>query len=313
MKNEIKVFAGRPSRQLATAICNGLAIPLGQAEIFKFSNDNTFVKINENVREADVFIVQTSTAPVDQNLMELLIMADALRRASAARITAVLPYYPYGRSDKKDQPRVPITARLVADLLIAAGVNRVITLDLHAPQIQGFFTVPLDNLTASNLLCDHQAGLAIPNMVVVATDAGSAKKANYYARRLRVPMAIMDKRRYGNDDSAHIENFIGDIEGRNAVIFDDEVDTAGTISETVRALVAEGAKDIYVACTHPVLSGPAVQRLRQAPIKKMIVTDSIPLSQEKSLPFLEVISTAPLFAEAIRRVHEGLSVSVLFT
>lgn len=308
----LKVFAGSPTVPLARRICDELGIELGDSTILKFSNDNTFIKINENVRQYDVFVVQTSCPPVDQNLMEALIMIDALRRASAARITAVLPLYPYGRSDKKDQPRIPITARLVADLLMTAGADRVVTVDLHSPQIQGFFTIPLDHLTAGNLLVDYFLNLEIPDLVVVAPDAGAAKEADVYARWMNAPLAIMDKRRTANDDAAAVANFIGEIKGRNALIIDDEISTAGTIVEVVKALKGHGANKIYVGCTHPVFSGPAVDRLRNAAIEELVVTDTVPLPEHCDIPNLTVLSIAPLLAQAIKRIHEGQSVSVLF-
>ena len=312
MVGELKIFAGKASEDLAERICTHLAIPLGTRTVKQFSNDNTFVKITENVRECDVFVIQTSCPPVDHNLMELLITIDALRRASAKRITAVLPLYPYARSDKKDQPRVPITARLVADLLTTAGADRIITIDLHSPQIQGFFTIPLDHLTAADLLYSYIAEKNIPDLVVVATDAGFAKEASVYARWLNAPLAIMDKRRSGNDDKATVHNFIGNVADKNVVIFDDEIDTGGTIKETVKALKHAGAKDVYIGCTHAVFSGPAVERLRECHATELIVTDTVPLPHSCELECLTVLSVAPMLAEAIRRVHGGESLSSLF-
>lgn len=311
MRSELKVFSGRATGHLAGEICSHLGIPLGEAEVFKFSNDNTFVRIKENVREADVFVVQTSVPPVDEALMELLIMIDALKRASARRITAILPYYPYARSDKKDQPRVPITAKLVADLLTIAGANRVVTVDLHADQIQGFFSIPVDHLTAASLLGDYFARKNLEHPVVVATDAGSAKKANRYAKRLRAPLALMDKRRLGNEDRVEITCFIGDVLGRQAIILDDEIDTAGTLVEAIHCLERSGVLEIYAGCTHPVLSGPAVERLSQLPIKELVVTNSVPLG-DKHPPNVTVLSIAPMLAQAIRRIHTGESISSLF-
>lgn len=310
MARQLKVFAGQASEALAAEICQHLDIPLGKREIIQFSNDNTFVKISENVRDCDVFVVQTSCPPVNHNLVELLIMMDALRRASAQRITAVLPFYPYARSDKKDQPRIPITARLVADLLTTAGADRVVTVDLHSPQIQGFFTIPLDHLTAADMLCSYFQEKQIPDLVVVATDAGGAKKAASYARLLNTPLAIMDKRRSSNDDSATIHHFIGDVKDKNALILDDEIDTGGTVKETVQALRNAGVKDVYVGCTHPVFSGPAVERLSACSAKEFVVTNTLP--SPKCMPNLTVLSIAPLLAEAIKRINEGESVSTLF-
>jgi ribose-phosphate pyrophosphokinase len=309
---KMKVFAGQATEPLAAEICQHLGIDLGQREVIQFSNDNTFVKINENVRECDVFVVQTACPPINHNLMELLIMIDALSRASAHRITAVLPFYPYGRSDKKDQPRVPITARLVADLLTTAGADRVVTVDLHSPQIQGFFTIPLDHLTAADMLCDYFMEKGIEDLVVVATDAGGAKKAAAYAERMNAPLAIGDKRRQGNNDKATIANFIGDVKDKNCVILDDEIDTGGTVRETAKALRAAGAKDIYVGCSHPVFSGPAIDRLLESNLKEIVVTNTLPVPQAERLSNLKVLSVGPIIAETIRRINEGESVSTLF-
>ncbi len=312
MMGELKVFAGQATESLTAEICQHLGLSLGKREIIQFSNDNTFVKINENVRECDVFVVQTSYKPVNHNLMELLVMLDALRRASARRITAVLPLYPYARTDKKDQPRVPITARLVADLLTTAGADRVVAIDLHSSQIQGFFTIPLDHLTAADMLCSYFHNKQIEDLTVVATDAGGAKKASVYAKWLDAPLAIMDKRRSGNDDKAVVAHFIGDVRGKNAVILDDEIDTAGTIRETVKALRQAGAKDIYVGCTHAVFSGPAVDRLEECDLKELVVTNTVPTTRAKNLSCLTVLSVAPILAQAIDRIHRGESVSTLF-
>jgi ribose-phosphate pyrophosphokinase len=312
MMGELKVFAGQATESLTAEICKQLGLSLGKREIIQFSNDNTFVKISENVRDCDVFVVQTSCPPVNHNLMELLVMLDALRRASARRITAVLPLYPYARSDKKDQPRVPITARLVADLLTTAGADRVVAIDLHSSQIQGFFTIPLDHLTAADMLCSYFHNKGIEDLTVVATDAGGAKKASVYAKWLDAPLAIMDKRRSGNDDKAMVANFIGDVRGKNAVILDDEIDTAGTVKETVKALRKAGAKDIYVGCTHAVFSGPAVERLEECNLKELVVTDTVPTTRAKNLSCLKVLSVAPMLAQAIDRIHRGESVSTLF-
>jgi ribose-phosphate pyrophosphokinase len=306
------VFSCSSSQKLASEICHHLGISLGEGEILQFSNDNTFVRIKENVRECDVYVVSTSCPPVNHNLMELLIVIDALRRASARRITAVLPLFPYGRSDKKDQPRIPITARLVADLLTTAGASRVVTIDLHSPQIQGFFTIPLDHLTAADLLTDYFRKKNIPNLVVVATDAGGAKKAATYAEWLNAPLAIMDKRRSGNDDKARVANFIGDVRGKNALILDDEIDTGGTIQAAVHALREAGAKEVYVGCTHAVCSGPAVERLASCCLQEIVITDTLPLRFKENLDNLTVLSVAPLLAQTIRRINQGESVSTLF-
>jgi ribose-phosphate pyrophosphokinase len=312
MAGQLKVFAGQATEPLAAEICQQLGINLGKREIIQFSNDNTFVKINENVRDCDVFVVQTSCPPVNHNLMELLIMLDALRRASPRRITVVLPLYPYARSDKKDQPRVPISARLVADLLTTAGANRILTVDLHSSQIQGFFTIPLDHLTAADMLCSYFESKQIEDLVVVATDAGGAKKASVYAKWMNSPLAIMDKRRVGNNDQAMVANFIGDVKNKNVVILDDEIDTAGTVKETVKALHKAGAKDIYVGCTHAVFSGPAVERLAECNLKELVITNTVPTGHAQSLPSLHVLSVAPMLSEAISRINRGESVSTLF-
>jgi len=312
MIGELKIFAGRASEELANKICAELGLSLGTRVAKQFSNDNTFVKITENVRECDVFVIQTSCPPVNHNLMELLITIDALRRASAKRITAVLPLYPYARSDKKDQPRIPITARLVADLITTAGADRVITIDLHSPQIQGFFTIPMDHLTAADLLYSYIAEKNISDLVVVATDAGFAKEASVYARWLNAPLAIMDKRRTGNDDKAVVHQFIGNVTGKNVVIFDDEIDTAGTVKETVKALKEAGAKEIYIGCTHAVFSGPALSNLHECHATELIVTDTVPLPAKHNLDCLKVLSVAPMLAQAITRIHNGESVSTLF-
>lgn len=307
-----KIFAGRASQYLAEAICTGLGETMGQADIRKFRNDNTFVQIKENVRAADVYVVQTSCPPVDENLMELLIMLDALRRASAGRLTAVLPYYPYVRSDKKDQPRVPITARLVADLLTTAGADRVVTVDLHAAQIQGFFSVPLDHLTTANLFCDYMKAKQLSAPVAVATDAGAAKKALGFARGIGAPLAIMEKHRHGNSDSVEIASFIGDVHGRQAIIYEDEISTGSTILGAVDVLHQQGAAEIYVCAPHGVFSAGALDRLAQAGIREVITTDTIPHPAETLPPMVTQLSVAPLLADAISRIHSGASISDLF-
>lgn len=307
-----KLFAGRATETLARAICQHLGEPLGSATAFKFKNDNTFLQIHENVRDCDVFVIQSSSPPVDENLMELLIMLDALRRASAARLTAVLPYYPYVRSDKKDQPRVPITARLVADLLVTAGANRVVTVDLHAAQIQGFFAVPLDHLTTVNLFCDYirRKGLSAP--VVVATDAGAAKRALGFARKLNAPLAIMEKHRLGNTEAVEVTSFIGDVRGRQAIIFEDEIAAGSTVLGAAQVLLEQGAEAIYVCAPHGVLSAGASERLAASSIKEIIITDTIPHPPGTLSPKITVLSAAQLFAEAIDRIHTGRSISQLF-
>ncbi|MBI4301122.1 MAG: ribose-phosphate pyrophosphokinase [Chloroflexi bacterium] len=310
--DELKVFTGNAHPVLAEAICGYLKIPLGQLDVFQFSNENIFVRILENVRQRDVFVVQTGSSPVNQNLMELLIMIDAMKRASAARITAVIPYYPYSRTDKKDQPRVPITARLVADLLTVAGANRVLTVDLHAGQIQGFFNIPVDELSAIYLLSDYFRKKALPNLVVVAADPGTAKRARNFADRLHAPLAIIEKRRIGNTQKTEAYNVIGDVRDMSALIVDDEIDTGSTIVEAVSALKKAGAIEVYACCTHPVFSDPAIQRLAASPLKEVVVTDTIPLSEKKRLDKITVLSLSPLLGEAIHRIHTGSSVGELF-
>jgi ribose-phosphate pyrophosphokinase len=308
----LKVFGGRATLELTAAICSCLGQEPGRAEIIKFSNDNTFVRILESVREADVFVVQSSSPPVDEALMELLILVDALRRASARRVTAVLPYFPYVRSDKIDQPRVPITARLVADLLVTAGVNRVVTVDLTADQIQGFFTVPVDHLTAQPILARHFKALSLSKPVVVAPDPGAVKRAQRFAQRLDAPVAFVDKRRVGGEAEVKATTVVGDVRSCEAILFDEEVDRGGSAIEATGLLLRHGALGVHLACTHAVLSGPAVERLSGAPLRSVVVTDSVPVPARKRWPNLTVLSIAPLLAETIRRIHCGDSVSVLF-
>ncbi len=309
---ELKVFTGNANQKLAKAVTEYLHIPLGQCEVFKFSNDNTFVRILENVRERDTFVIQPICAPVNDNLVELLIMIDALKRASAERITAIVPYYGYGRSDRKDQPRVPITARLVADLLTVAGASRLLTVDLHSAQIQGFFNIPVDELTAINILGDYVKNKNLTNLTVVASDFGISKRARDIARRLNAPLAIVEQKRLDNKDHKEALNLIGEIDGRNALIVDDEVDTAGTLINVVNMLREHGAIDIYSCATHPVFSGPAVERIASSCLKEMIVTDSIPVNGSKKLDKITVLSIAPLLGEAISRIHTGQSVGEMF-
>lgn len=312
MYQELRVFSGNAHPDLAQAICDYLEMPLGQCEAFKFSNENIFVRFCENIRARDVFLVQPIVSPVNDRLMELFVMIDAAKRASAGRITAVVPYYAYGRSDKKDQPRVPITARLVANFMETAGADRLLTVDLHAGQIQGFFNIPVDELTALYILSRYFKDKGIPNLTVVSTDVGDAKRARNVADRLDVPLAIVEKRRIGNEQRAEAVNIIGEVKGRNALIVDDEVDTGSTLVATMDLLQKQGAVDIYACCTHPVLSGPAVERIEQSPTRELVVTDTIPLPVEKHLPKITVLSLAPLLGEAIQRIHTGHSVGELF-
>jgi len=310
--DELKVFAGNAHPALATGVCEHLGIPLGQAEVFEFSNENIFVRILENVRERDVFVVQPICSPVNKNLMVLLIMLDALRRASAERITAVVPYYGYGRTDKKDQPRVPITARLIADLITVAGANRLLTVDLHAGQIQGFFTIPVDELTAFYILSNYFEDKAMEDLVVVATDIGISKRARDLAERLNTPLAIIEKRRVGNIGTAETLNVIGEVEGMRTLLFDDEIDTAASLVAAVSALEERGAKEIYTCCTHPVFSGPAIQRIAASRVKEVVATDTIPIPEGKKNEKITVLSIASLLGEAIHRIHAGLSVGAMF-
>lgn len=312
MIDELKVLTGNAHPALAQGICDYLGIPLGKAEVFEFSNENIFIRILENVRERDVFAIQPISSPVNKSLMELLIMLDALKRASAARITAVVPYYAYGRTDKKDQPRVPITARLIADLLTVAGANRLLTVDLHAGQIQGFFTIPVDELTALYILNNYFREKALKNLVVVATDIGISKRARDFAERLNAPLAIIEKRRVGNVDKAETLNIIGDVTGKRAVLFDDEIDTAGSLIAAADALEKAEAKEIYACCTHPVFSGPAIERIAKSSVKEVVVTDTIPIPETKRNEKITVLSIAPLLGEAIHRIHSGLSVGAMF-
>ncbi len=312
MANELKVFTGNTHPALAQAICDYLGIPLGKAEVFEFSNENIFVRILENVRGRDVFIVQPISSPVNKSLMELLIMIDAAKRASAERITAVIPYYGYSRTDKKDQPRVPITARLVADLITVAGANRVLTVDLHAGQIQGFFNIPVDELTALYILSNYFAEKKFDDLVVVATDIGITKRARDMATRLNTPLAIIEKRRIGNIDKTETLTVIGEVEGMRALLIDDEIDTGGSIVAAASALAERGAREIYACCTHPIFSGSAVQRIAQSPLKEVVVTDTVPVPPEKRIEKIKILSMASLIGEAIHRIHTGLSVGAMF-
>ena len=310
--DELKVFTGNGHPELAKSVCEYLDIPLGQAEVFKFANDNTFVRIHENIRQRDVFIVQPTCYPVNDNLMELLIMIDACKRASAGRITAVVPYYGYGRTDKKDQPRVPITARLVADLLTAAGADRLLTVDLHAGQIQGFFNIPVDELTTLPLLGDYFAAKEIQDLVVVAVDIGISKKARDIAEHLGAPLAIIEKRRMNNNDVSETMNVIGEVEGKTSLVFDDEIVTGGSIVNAAKALYEQGVKDVFCCVTHPVLSKDGSEIMAKSKFSEVVVTDTIPMPPEKRNGKFTILSVAPLLGEAIYRIHKGQSVGDLF-
>ena len=309
---DLKVFTGNAHPGLANDICAYLGIGLGQCEVFKFSNDNTFARILENVREKDVFLVQPISPPVNDNLMEMLILVDAAHRASAGRITAVIPHYGYGRTDKKDQPRVAITARMIADFYTVAGADRVLTVDLHAGQIQGFFSIPVDELTAVPMLAGYFQHLKGNNLVVVATDVGDAKRARDMARILDAPIAIVEKHRISNEDRVEAVNLIGEVEGKTALIVDDEIGSGGTVIAAVNALKERGAGDIYCSVTHALLSGNATSLLESSGLKETVVTDTIPVSDEKRYSGLQVLSVASLLGEAIHRIHSGLSVGAMF-
>src|SRR6202049_3018775 len=310
--DDLSVFTGNANRPLAAAICKHLRIPLGDADVFQFSNENIFVKINDNVRGRDVFVIQPFSFPVNRSIMELLIMIDALKRASATRITAVIPYYAYGRTDKKDQPRVPITARLIADCITVAGAHRVVTMDMHAGQIQGFFNIPVDELTAQIIEARYFVEKRMNDIAVVAADEGFAKKARNLADRLNAPLAIVEKRRQGNNSIAEAMGIIGTVEGKHALIVDDEIDTAGSLTQAVRVVLEQGARHVFCCATHSIFSGPAIERLKSSPIKEIVITDSIPLTDQKRLPNMTVLSVAELFAGAISRIHDGRSVTELF-
>jgi ribose-phosphate pyrophosphokinase len=311
--DELKVFTGNANPALAKAVTEYLETPLGNCEVFEFSNENIFVRILDNVRERDTFVIQPICSPVNKNLVELLIMIDALKRASAGRITAVVPYYAYGRTDKKDQPRVPITARLVADLLTVAGASRILTVDLHNPQIQGFFNIPIDELTALYLLSDYFKNKNLNNnLVIVATDFGISKRARDVAARLNAPLAIMEKRRLDNAGHTETLNVIGEVEGKVALTIDEEIDTGGSLINTVNALLEQGATEVYACATHPVFSGSAIQKIASSPVKEVVVTDTIPVTGNKKLDKITVLPIAPLLGEAIKRIHTGQSIGALF-
>jgi ribose-phosphate pyrophosphokinase len=310
--DELKVFSGNAHPALAREIAEYLGITVGAADVMQFTNENTFVRIQENVRERDIFVVQPISSPVNSNLVELLIMIDALKRASAHRITAVIPYYGYGRSDRKDQPRVPITARLFADLLTVAGAHRVLTVDLHSSQIQGFFNIPVDELTAVGLLSEYIRKGDFKDLVAVAADIGATKRARDVATRLDVPLAIMEKRRLGNNDKTETLNVIGEVKGKTALIVDDEIDTAGSLMNVTNTLLDRGALEVYACATHPIFSGPAVDRIAGGKLKKIIVTNTVPPKDGKLSDKVIYLSIAPLLGEAIRRIHTGQSVGAMF-
>ena len=312
MPGDMAVFTGNAHPELARAICRHLEMPLGECEVFEFSNENIFVRYLENIRERDVFLIQPICPPVNTRLMELFIMIDAAKRASAGRITAVIPYYGYGRSDKKDQPRVPITARLIANFLEVAGADRVLTVDLHAGQIQGFFNIPLDELTALPLLAEYFRSLNLKDATVVATDVGGAKGARDVAARLGADLAIVDKRRISNNERAEAMNLIGDVQDRDCIVVDDEILTGGTIASSVRLLHERGARSVHVGCVHALFAPRAFERLDTPEIAEMVFTDTVPVAGEFRSTPARVLSIAPLLGDAIERIHTGGSVGELF-
>ena len=312
LDNKAIVLSGRGNLDLAAKIADYLGTDLGEMKLFNFSDGEQYCQVLDNVRGQDVFVIQPTCQPVNDNLIELLLIIDALKRSSSRRINAVIPYYGYARQDRKDKPRVPISSRLVADLLETAGASRILCVDVHASQIQGFFSVPVDHLFAAPVLISHIAEMGLPALTVVSPDAGGVERARAYAKRLKAALAIVDKRREVAN-VAEVMNVIGDVVGQTCVIVDDIVDTAGTLCETVKALYQKGAKAVYAACTHPVLSGPAVDRLNASAIVKILCTNTIPIGDKKErCPKIEVLSVAPLLGEAIRRIHEESSVSSLF-
>jgi ribose-phosphate pyrophosphokinase len=310
---QLKIFSGTANPELSKRIAEVIGVPLGQVQIRRFADGEIFVEVDENVRGMDVFVIQPTCLPVNENLMELLIMIDTLKRASADRITAVIPYYGYARQDRKVQPRTPITSKLVADLFTAAGANRILAVDLHAGQIQGFFNIPFDHLYATPIfLEDILKGKKLSDLIIVSPDAGGTERARAYAKRLNADLAIIDKRRTGPNQS-EVMNLIGDVSGKNAVIVDDIVDTAGTLTQAAKAIMEKKAKSVIAVCTHPVLSGEAVKRINESPIETMVVSDTIPLGPKAGKSDkIRVLTVARLLAEAIKRIHTGESVSSLF-
>lgn len=308
---KLKVFTCNANPTLARDIVDHIGLPLGNSQVVHFSDGEVQIKLNESVRGADVFVIQSTCAPVNENLMELLVMVDALKRASAKSINVVLPYYGYARQDRKARARDPITAKLVANLIEVAGAHRVITMDLHATQIQGFFDIPVDHLLGIPILAKYFMNKELEDVVVVSPDHGGVTRARRLAERLEAPIAIIDKRR-PEPNVAEVMNIVGHVEGKTCILIDDIIDTAGTITLAADALMEVGAKEVYACCTHPVLSGPAIERISNSNIKELVITDTIPLSEEKQIPQIKILSVAPIIGEAIIRVHEELSVSKLF-
>jgi ribose-phosphate pyrophosphokinase len=311
MSHELRIFTGNAHPALGESICKSLGVPLGRAHLARFSDGEVWFQIKDNVRGADVFVVQPTAPPVNENLMELLVMLDAFKRSSASRLTAVVPYYGYARQDRKDKPRVPISAKLVADLLSAAGTDRILTMDLHAAQIQAFFDVPVDHLFAAPVIMDYVSKLKLPDLTVVSPDAGGVERARAYAKRLDAALAIVDKRR-DQPNVAEVHNVIGDVEGRTALIVDDIVDTAGTLTKVAEAITEAGAREVVASCSHAVLSGNAIERIAMSSISKLLITDSIPLAPEKRIDKIVQLSIADLMAKAIKNIHEESSVTSLF-
>jgi len=311
MNRELKVFSGSAHPELGASIARFLGVPVGRAHLSRFSDGEIWFQIKDNVRGADVFVVQPTGPPVNENLMELLIMLDAFKRSSASRITAVVPYYGYARQDRKDKPRVPISAKLVADLLSAAGTDRVLTMDLHASQIQGFFDIPVDHLFAAPVIMDYVSKLQLPNLTVVSPDAGGVERARAYAKRLEATLAIVDKRR-DVPNVAEVHRVVGDVEGRTALIVDDIVDTGGTLAKVAHAIKEAGAKEVLASSSHAVLSGRSIERIEESPLGQLIVTDSIPLTPERRSGKIVVLPIAELMGKAIRNIHEESSVTSLF-
>src|SRR5713226_3745963 len=310
--DKFKIFCGTANESLCDEVCAFLGLTRGQAVVTRFSDGEAYVQIQENVRGCDVFVMQPTCRPVDEHLIELLLMIDALKRASARRITAVIPYFGYARQDRKDKPRVPITSKLVADVLTTAGANRALIVDLHTPQLQGFFNIPVDHLFASPVLVDHFKKLALPNLTVVSPDAGGVERARFFAKKIDAPLAIVDKRRV-EMNVAEVMNVIGDVRERTCLVIDDLIDTAGTLAKTAAALMEKGASQVYACASHPVLSGPAVQNLSQSCITEVVVTNTIPLSEgAKREPKIKVLTIAGLIGRAIQSIHEETSVSRLF-
>lgn len=311
LENELGLFSGRANGELASKIAKHIGVPLGKMELTSFSDKETYVKISENIRGKDIFLIQPTSPPANENLMELLIMIDAFQRSSARRITAVIPYYGYGRQDRKDEPRVPITAKLVANLITTAGADRVLTMDLHAAQIQGFFDIKVDHLFAAPVFVDYFTSKNLKNLVVLSPDMGGVRRVRAYANRLGASLAVIDKRRTGAN-KAEVLNVVGKVEGRQILIVDDMIDTGGTLIAAVQVLQKKGVQGIYASGTHPVLSGNAYEMVDRSSLEELVVTDTIPLKQEKIKTKIKVLSVAPLLGEAIRRIHENKSVSSLF-